>query len=99
MVDVSVEDFVTGYFVVFLLLLLFVYSIFFCVICYVYPLIEYSGSFEDVSSNTVICFQGIPKEFRGNMTVLSDAFAIQLLYSHCCYVNNKSRYAFANTYL
>ena len=31
---------------------------------------EYSGSFEDVSSNTVICFQGIPKEFRGNMTVL-----------------------------
>ena len=24
---------------------------------------EYSGSFEDVSSNTVIYFRGIPKEF------------------------------------
>ena len=38
--------------------------------CSTNALREYSGSFEDVSSNTVICFQGIPKEFRGNMTVL-----------------------------
>jgi hypothetical protein len=44
---------------------------------------EYSSWISNASVNTVICFQGIPKEFRGNMTVLTDAFDIQLLYSHC----------------
>ena len=44
---------------------------------------EYSGSFEDVSSNTVICFRGIPKEFRGKMTVLLEISDKDPLYSHC----------------
>ena len=67
MVDVSVEDFVTGYLVVCLLLLLIsflVYSTLLWLICYLYSLIELSGSFEDVSSNTVVCFRGIPN-FHG----------------------------------
>ena len=63
MVDASVEDFVTGYLVVCLLLFLIsfcAYSILLCVICYGYSLRECSGSFEDASSNTVISFRGIP---------------------------------------
>ena len=44
---------------------------------------EYSGSFEDVSSNTVICFQGIPKEFRGNMTVL---LPMHLILNYCIHI-------------
>ena len=74
MVDDSVEDFVTGYFVslVCSLLLLFVYSILFCVICYVYSLIEYSESFEDVSSNTVVCFRGNPNFYGKKIEVQID---------------------------
>ena len=75
---------------------------------------EYSGSFEDVSSNTVICFRGIPKEFRGKMTVLLEISDKDPLYSHCYQMidcppppfgplllvyTNERRYVFDNTYL
>ena len=63
MADASVEDLVTEYIVVFLLLLLICYctfSILFCMITYGYSLTEYSGSFDDVLINTVICYRGIP---------------------------------------
>ena len=49
---------------------------------------EYSRSFEDVSSNTVIYFRGIPKEFRGNMTVLLEISDKDPLYSHCYQVKH-----------
>ena len=49
---------------------------------------ECSGSFEDVSSNTVICFWGIPKEFRRKMTVLLDISDKDPLHSHCYHVND-----------
>ena len=44
---------------------------------------EYSGAFEDVLSNAVICFLGIPSEFRGKMTVLLEISDKDPLYSHC----------------
>ena len=49
---------------------------------------EYSRSFEDVSSNTVIYFRGIPKEFQGNMTVLLEISDKDPLYSHCYQVKH-----------
>ena len=61
---------------------------------YRYVLREYSGSFEDVSSNTVICFRGIPKEFQGKMTVLPDISDKDTLYSHCYQVNDCQEYFF-----
>ena len=49
---------------------------------------ECSGSFKDVLSNTVICFWGIPKEFRRKMTVLLDISDKDPLHSHCYHVND-----------
>ena len=46
---------------------------------YKYVLQEYSGSFEDVSGNTV----KLSEEFQGNMTVLPDISDKDALYSHC----------------
>ena len=60
MADASDEDFVTEYLVVCVLLFLICYctfSILFCMITYGYSLRE---SFDDISSNTVICYRGIP---------------------------------------
>ena len=65
---------------------------------------ECSGSFEDVSSNTVICFRGIPKEFRGKMTVLLEISDKDPLYSHCfqiidCPPLNVGAYSTIHTYV
>ena len=57
-------------------------------IFYMITMQEYSRSFEDVSSNTVIYFRGIPKEFRGNMTVLLEISDKDPLYSHCYQVKH-----------
>ena len=44
---------------------------------------EYSGWISNASINTVICFQGIPKEFRGNMTVL---IPMHLILNYCIHI-------------
>ena len=57
---------------------------------------ECSGSFEDVSSNTVICFWGIPQEFRRKMIVLLDTSDKDPLHSHCYQVNDWQKNNFVN---
>ena len=57
---------------------------------------ECSGSFEDVSSNTVICFWGIPQEFRRKMIVLLDTSDKDPLHSHCYQVNDCQKNNFVN---
>ena len=57
---------------------------------------ECSGSFKDVSSNTVICFWGIPQEFRRKMIVLLDTSDKDPLHSHCYQVNDCQKNNFVN---
>ena len=57
---------------------------------------ECSGYFEDVSSNTVICFWVIPQEFRRKMKVLLDTTDKEPLHSHCCQVNACQKNNFVN---
>ena len=60
---------------------------------------ECSGSFEDVSSNTVICFWGIPQEFWRKMIVLLDTSDKDPLHSHCYQVNDCQKNNFDNQYI